>query len=771
MLQPADQRRRYWRSDERGFGIWTAASLVALAVLCALLWTSASGTYFVKSITESHNIILVAENVRDWVTFLVQDVAASPDASAHPYWYIHHPNLFAKIISMLAGEARLGLEGQVGIMLVLNVAALALLVAAFNRFSAAAALGAVVLAATSYGSFHFNAGDLCRGPLYLLLWLLLYASVANSTLSDWRLNIATAAVSALAMLSDWGFGLFVVTFAFCWAAVGRAQVPWRWFFLWVLLPAAVAFVGYELAVIQAVGFEFFLLDAKVTYLGRLGVGDFVDYQSLISLFQEHNVVVWPAQGRGSDSLLQFVAAVVLMPLLNTGPAWLALLPLAVGAVAVTLSRLGLGRNAWLAIVAVVALNIIGLFPLPLLSIVALVLALRLGRVPVSTPTERLTALVACAVLGLLGPGLVFPAFTNNFMIGGGRPPMPLLEMASAALLVQLAAAGILKKFLAPAAPEHRFSVRMVAAAIAGTLLAAAIAVVRSDSHVFGMPKEIVLGALVLIIGISLAGAVWLRVYAPAAPPPPFALRLIARWQITALLTATALSLALHTSANPSILGRYSPAYFAVLALVAVAAVVALLLTIAPGLRAWLRASIERSLRGFAGRVSMPQTPGDRFAAAALVALASVQIGWLVVSIATQPPRPIPYAAVLEQPEFRGKSFLATTYEGVVWYSTRGWAYMPAANPPPAGPIGVRFRHFADWRDDAKYDRPDYYLCDNTRFAFIPPGTSIEDAPRADMSCQKCTCRDVAATLASRGHQTVIDRDDFSIVRFRWPEKN
>ena len=151
--------------DPYTLGIWV--SLISLAIICAALWLLGGRTYFVKSLTESHNMILTAANIRDVLTFLVQDVAASPDPAAHPYWYVHHPNLFAKTISFGLGRLGFGLEGQVGIMLALNVAGLAIAAATLSKISRASALAALVVAATSYGNFHYSAGDLCRGPLYL----------------------------------------------------------------------------------------------------------------------------------------------------------------------------------------------------------------------------------------------------------------------------------------------------------------------------------------------------------------------------------------------------------------------------------------------------------------------------------------------------------------------------------------------------------------------------------------------------------------------------
>jgi hypothetical protein len=119
-----------------------------------------------------------------------------------------------------------------------------------------------------------------------------------------------------------------------------------------------------------------------------------------------------------------------------------------------------------------------------------------------------------------------------------------------------------------------------------------------------------------------------------------------------------------------------------------------------------------------------------------------------------------------QPEYRGKSFLTTSYEGIVWNSTRGWAYMTQTNPPQLHPISSRFRHLADWKNEAKYSRPDYFLCDNGLLSSVRPGNA-QDGASPPMACRNCTCKDVAAFLRSEGHEVVVDRDDFSIVRFNW----
>ena len=92
----------------------------------------------------------------------------------------------------------------------------------------------------------------------------------------------------------------------------------------------------------------------------------------------------------------------------------------------------------------------------------------------------------------------------------------------------------------------------------------------------------------------------------------------------------------------------------------------------------------------------------------------------------------------------------------------------AREPPRLDPISSRFRHLADWRNEEKYGRPDFFLCDNTPFSFVPPGKAIDASP-VSMACRRCTCRDVASFLRQSGHDVIVDRDDFSIVKFNWPQ--
>jgi hypothetical protein len=766
--------------DPYTLGIWL--SLVSLAIICAALWVLGERTYFVKSLSESHAIILAAANIRDALTFLVQDLAASPDPVAHPFWYIHHPNLLAKTISFGLGRLGFGLEGQVGIMLALNVAGLAIAAAAFSRISRASALAAVTIAAMSYGSFHYNAGDLCRGPLYLLLWPLLFALIGNETLGDRGKNLIIGAVSALSMLSDWGFVLFVATLAFCWASLGRGHPPWRWFFLVVALPAASAFAIYEAAVISAVGWDFFLFDAKVTYLGRMGVGDYFDYRSVLDRFRENSVVIWQPQGLGTLSLIEVLGVFVIKPLLNTGPVWILSMPALICGSATIFARIGWGRAAWIAIAILAGLNLFAILPIPILLPVAVALAIGLARVRVTTAAQRLCGLAASLLLAILVPAVIFPGLTVGFSIGGGRPPFPLLEMSGAALLAEIVVSGQLASWLTRMAATQ-FPVRRLFAsaahgawAVVGVLIAAGFAVMGSELWMFGISRDLAAGIAIAMAGVPLIAVAESRSYIRARRDSMAArdggrvaggsLGILARWHIPLFLGAATLVLASHASDNPTVLGRYSFNYAIFLMAPALLTFFAVLRAAFPASGNFLLNAVGRWLMSLDTGQSFKSSPASQCVRIALAVLALGQVGWFILSVAGHPPMPIAYAALLAQPEYRGKSFLTTSYDGIVWYSTRGWTYMSPTNPPQLNPIGSRLRHLADWRDEAKYSHPDYFLCDNGPFSFVHPDEVRNDAT-GELICRNCTCKEVAAKLRAAGHDTVIDRSDFAIVKFNW----
>lgn len=749
---------------------WIGALFGALTIIFFVLWWASSGQYVIKSLTENYNILLAAANVHDLRTFLVQDVAASSDPAAHPYWYIHHPNLFAKSLALVLTHLGLNLEAQVLLQLGLNILGLALVVSSFARFSPAAALGALFVAVTSYGSFYFSAGDLARGPTLLIVALLLTALLRNKGLQSQKYNLAVAALSAITMLSDWGLAVFVAAFAFCWAFFESGRPRWGWCIVYIAAPSAAVFLIYEAAVISTVGWDFFLFDARVTYLGRLGTGSALDYREAIEAFRNHNVIIWPPQGLGRDTFLDLVAVLAIMPLLNTGPVWLVLMPISVAAVLHIVLKMRLSALTWVVIAVAVVASIVRIVPMVVIGVVILILASHLGRANSRRSTTELCGLLTCVVFGVAAAAGAFPAFVMGFIAASGRSPFPLLEMTAAALFMHAAATGVAPRLLQtrqitgnPIWKTLSRSEWVVAAVVAVSL----ITIFLSGNHFFGVPRVLALGLALAVAGCSLILQSVLREYIhPRSSRSTWSV-LFARWRIPAAMLLVTLVLASHRSATPTILGRYSPGYTALLSLVVLATCASFALALLPGpADALLKRMLHAAGRFRALAVAKENRP-QRAITFVTAFFAIGQIAWFALSVAASPPTQVPYAKALQKPEYRGKIFLTTSFEGMAWYYTQGSAYMTPTNPPASGPLNPRFRHFADWKNEQKYGHPDYFLCDNTGLSFVRPGTSIESAEKPPVSCTQCSCRDSAAALKAAGHTVLVDRPDFSIVRFEW----
>lgn len=753
-----------WSNDRT----WTTIVFATLAILLLGLWWASGGQFIIKALNENYNIILAAANIHDWRTFLVQDVAASSDPAAHPYWYIHHPNIFAKTLSLIYLRLGLGLETQVLVQLGLSTAALAFATSSFARFSKAAALGALFVAVTSYGSFYFSAGDLARGPTLMIACLLLGVMLRNRRLESTAYTLATAALSVTAMVSDWGVAAFVMAFAFCWATFECGRVPWRWVIFTVAVPAIAAFAIYEAAVISTVGWDFFLLDARVTYLGRLGTGSTLDYRDAIETFRNHNVIIWPPQGVGRDTLAQFVAAVVVMPLLNTGPAWLLLMPVSLAAFVHVIRKMRLSPVVWGLIGVAVLLSLLRLTPMAVIALVVFVLALYLGRANSRSAATELCGLVSCVTLALAAAAGAFPAYIMGYMMASGRSPFPVLEMTAAALFMHTVANGIGSRLIRlPAAPlslkEIGRSEWVLVAVVAVTLTA----VLLTKDSFFGVPKVLAIGLALAVGGGSLVLQSVVRDYVrPDQAPTPWR-AVVARWRIPVAMAIVTVVLAYHQSASPIVFGRYSPGYAALLSSVALATLASIILALAPGITATLLRKASEAAIKFRSAADRTEARPQRAVAFVAAFFAICQAAWFALSVAANPPTQLAYAKVLEEPQYRGKIFATSSFEGMTWYHTQGSAYMAPTNPPPPGPISPRFRHFADWKNERKYGRPDYFLCDNTGLSFVRPGTSIELMEKPPTTCVQCTCRDSSAALKAQGHTVVVDKPDFSIVRFNW----
>lgn len=274
--------------------------LLALGTVFCILWLQGNRTLIFQDLTESYGIFLTASNAKDITTFVLQDISTSPDPAAHPYLYIHHPNLVSRLFAMIGSAFGAGIEELMLVMALISVLSLALgFLALRAAISAEVALAVIVIAVFSYKLFYQQAGDIARAPHYILFWAFLYFYSLKTFIAERPHRIGTGIIVALAAASDWGFFAFFLFFSIAWILYqNRERFPLKELAFSVVLPAALVFLAYFSVVIYALGFDFFLNDIQVTYLGRSGqisspiFNDHARTEKILNFYKDNNVVIW-----------------------------------------------------------------------------------------------------------------------------------------------------------------------------------------------------------------------------------------------------------------------------------------------------------------------------------------------------------------------------------------------------------------------------------------------------------------------------------------------
>ena len=147
---------------------------------------------------------------------------------------------------------------------------------------------------------------------------------------------------------------------------------------------------------------------------------------------------------------------------------------------------------------------------------------------------------------------------------------------------------------------------------------------------------------------------------------------------------------------------------------------------------------------------------------ALAALACLHLAANLQQYRSFPPRGPSYAAVLREPRFHGKLFVANTYDALVWYFTRGTSLITTLVPPNREST-ERYRHLRDGADQAKYSHPDYFLCDNDPyFSFQREGMINGDLCEMPAHCR---CTDFARIMSKAGNPPVAEGPDYAIMKY------
>jgi hypothetical protein len=717
-----------------------AATVLFAATTVVFLWLFSRGYIFIDYIGESHSIYLSAANTRNFITLILQDAAPSPDPAAHPFLYIHHPNLPPRLFSMALQKPGVGVPGQMLIMSMISCLALIIGYLALRQtFGRWPAVAAIAFMASNYWFFYSNAGDILRATHLVTFWVALYLLVVVWPRHPRMGAELLAYLTAITFLGDWGFYVFLVSFAGIWLFIFEPQIPWRRYLLVFALPTVIALGFYLLVIIHAVGWGTFLLDARLTLIGKLGYAQGLDADQVAAILQERNIVFWSGSnmelplGRLLEAFTQGTQKVLGVP-----TAWpiFAFMGGCIGLIFIASPGL-----AWLRATCAVIVLLCLLTALPLqfvaLAIVGLAIAARRLRLAedaagdrrASSPRFLATVLwTFCAASAFLMLGAVFPYYFH-YLVSTLKPPMLLIELGAV-----MAFAMLIEKCAAATGRGRLSTARDIGDAAIDSIRRGLRWTVRTG---YSTQRELdVVDRLLRSLFARLHKLMW-RVAAWIRRSRIRAGRFISR---LARAEAAAKDEPKDLTADPTALQHPH------MMTLPLSNRRTLLVTVAVLKHEGDRLSLRASLLGLA--------------ALCVILIHNVKV------FASMPPMGPPYAAVLAEPQFRGASFFTSSYDGLAWYYTRGWTTMVSANPPSANTNIRRFRHFADWRDEAKYSRPQYFLCDRSPyFGWHLPTIPKEYCPQA----QPCDCREVATFMRSQGHDPVVVQPTFAIIRYRYAD--
>src|SRR5262249_9805436 len=126
---------------------------------------------------------------------------------------------------------------------------------------------------------------------------------------------------------------------------------------------------------------------------------------------------------------------------------------------------------------------------------------------------------------------------------------------------------------------------------------------------------------------------------------------------------------------------------------------------------------KRAARGAASRWS---AQFGWLCALVLIAVTSYWVGMQLTYLRVLPPQHYAFLRRLNEPPFKGKTFVVNGYAGPIAATTHGWAYMDenlvrnllVVAPGPTNELQLdrKYLWFADRYVNLAYQRPDYFIC-------------------------------------------------------------
>jgi len=287
-------------------------ALFGLTLVLLWLWTRSGGLFLTAGMGEpvggllnSYNNVFFNHGLS---SIILQDQVTSADPSAHPMYYIHHPNLSSRLITMLIILLGGGLPGRVLVALYLSVFGLALTFLAYRRiFSESFGIAALVFALISYSTFYWIAGDPVRGEPAITLACIFYLLSIHPKLNSKWANTALGILILFSALSDWSQFIYIGALFGLWVIYINREIPWKKLFWILVFPTFCALSFYLSVIINTIGFDFFLFDLKYNLVRKNGQFEYSGIEKgIFSLYQKHHLVLWDRPSYRSE-LNSFIA--------------------------------------------------------------------------------------------------------------------------------------------------------------------------------------------------------------------------------------------------------------------------------------------------------------------------------------------------------------------------------------------------------------------------------------------------------------------------------
>lgn len=680
---------------------WTGAALALFLAINLVLWACGNGIPYGYDSIETYWTFLIGHNAATFphVNPLMADIAASPDASAHPYYYTHHPNLPPHLLSQ--GLIRIGLDTLPWHTLV------AILISTFGLWAGARVLSRMVepAVATAYvliSAFHYVgvlswSHDLLRSMHFLFFWgvlLLLQIHLERPTVG--RLIALAAAFFAL-FTCDYILAAFVSLVAFVLMISSRLSPGRKVLALSAMGLAASAAIAMWIGIlVREFGPEVVRKDIEITYLAR-GARSY-DQAQARDFYREHRMVYWGTTL--SENRWELLARCY-------GTAF----------------RVGHGHWVLLALTMLAVTAISPLFA-------------RMRGDPVRAAGEVAAIFLALLLLGVAAKCVIDRSFATKWLQARGVGWLPVFgAFAASSALLSLGLRAIFRRFpIAPAILIGSFLLFLIAAfrewRYAGYCAAFAATLVAVDwwlarRGITGWRRWVV---LIGVFGLSAA------IVVGSSKSIKRVDRYFVRWTALAVLGVTATVLAFfrrRLADGPALLSAFVRPAALASGFGLRAYVWALLAAIVP--LSWfaigpftanfvhnyrpalvfLEDVLLAVLLVSAGRRVLAAEPhSPRRLVFATLFLACIA-GWVTHQasmLRNNPPRELTGAAVLRRPEYRGAQTVTENMVAPVWYYTRGTTHC-VTHPGNRDAFDFdSLMFFHDWPDRADlYRRPSLFV--------------------------------------------------------------